>query len=164
LSQAQIALNHLTRSSPFALMLPREMFRDQIESLDEALALAANGNAAIATALANEEAARQDRKVQTAQFSPVLNFELTSTKSRNSGGLMGWRSDLRAMFVLNLPLFSGGADHYRKRAALAREQQFELERREAQQQARQNLLILYNGLAAAQQKIDSLNKQISAQA
>ncbi|MCW5655257.1 TolC family protein [Hydrogenophaga sp.] len=164
LTQAGLSLRRLTGVAPHAVVLPDAEDAPGIASLEDALTLVSSGNAAVVTAMANEETAREERRAQLARFSPTVKFELSNSKSKNSGGIMGWKEDKRAMVILSMPLFSGGGDYFRQRAALARQEQYAFERQEAERSARHGLEVAFNGLTLARQKIDSLRHQAQAQA
>uniref|UniRef100_UPI000D3D64E1 TolC family protein n=1 Tax=unclassified Variovorax TaxID=663243 RepID=UPI000D3D64E1 len=162
-NQANITLARLTGSNAAAVMLPGVGSLPSLGAVDEAVALIAQGNPAVATARANEEAARHERQGALANFSPVVKLELSDTKVLNAGGTAGWKRDQRTMVVMTMPLLSGGSDYFRQRAFLAKEEQYEAERLQAERTARQNLQIAFSGLATARQKIESLRQQRQAQ-
>lgn len=163
LNMAAISLSRLTGGSAAALQLPTAADMPAIGTLEEALAEVGLSNAAVLTAQANQAAAKYERQAKLAKFSPVVRFELSSNKVKNSGGIPGWKEDRRAMFVMTMPLFSGGADYFGQRAALAKEQQHEFERLEAERVAEQSLQIAFSGLESARQKLESLSHQLTAQ-
>lgn len=163
LNQANISLSRLTRSAATSLQLPTASDVQAIGSLDDALADIKISNPAVLTARANQAAAKEERRGQLAKFAPVVRFELSDNRVKNSGGIEGWKDDRRAMVVMTMPLFSGGADFFRQRAALAKEQQYEHERLEAERSAQQSLQIAFSGLSFARQKLDSLRQQSVAQ-
>ncbi|MFJ2712355.1 TolC family protein [Pseudomonas sp. NPDC087346] len=163
-NQANINLSRLTGSMPRALRLPALADLKPLGTLEGALALVSDGNPAVRTARENEEAARQERRKYQGRFVPAIKLELSSNRVANAGGLEGWREERAAMVVLTLPLFSGGADYYRQRASLAKQQGYEYERLDAEREAQRNLQVAFSGLASSRDKINSLRQQAQAQA
>jgi len=163
-NQANITLSRITGSMPRSLVLPTLAEAQPVGTLEDALSLVSTGNPAVLTARENEEAARQERRKYQAHFLPVIKFELSRNNVANSGGIEGWRDDQLAAVVLTMPLFSGGADYFKQRASLAKQQGYEYDRMDAERDARRNLQIAFSGLAAAREKIMSLRQQAQAQA
>lgn len=163
-NQANINLSRLTGSMPHALKLPMLADAQPVGTLEDALNLIPAGNPAVLTARENGEAAREERRKYQAHFLPVVKFELSSDKVANDGGVEGWQNDREAAVVLTMPLFSGGADYYKQRASLAKQQEYEYDRMDAEREARRSLQIAFSGLESAHEKINSLRQQAQAQA
>jgi adhesin transport system outer membrane protein len=163
-NQANITLSRLTGTMPQTLELPTLAASRPVGTLEDALALISTGNAAVLTARENEEAARQERRKHQARFTPTVKLELSTNRIANSGGSEGWTRDEKALVVFTLPLFSGGADYFKQRASLAKQQEYEYERLDAEREAARILQIAFSGLSSAREKINSLRKQAQAQA
>lgn len=163
-NQANIALSRLIGSVPYSLKLPALADVRPVGSLEKALSLVSTGNSTVLIARENEEASRQERRKYQSNFLPVVKFELSTNKVSNSGGLEGWRNNQQAAVVMTMPLFSGGADYFKQRASLAKQEQYEYERMDAEREAQRNLQIAFSGLASAREKIISLRQQAKIQA
>lgn len=156
---ASAAFRELTGATATRLEIPDAGRAGALPALEHAIDEASRTNPDVLTARANLRATAEERDAARARFLPQVTFELSQVRVKNAGGNPGWQDDRRAMLVLAVPLFSGGGDLNRQRAALARERQLDHEVRSAQRQVEQNLSTVYTALGAAATKLDLLRRQ-----
>lgn len=99
---------------------------------------------AILASVENVRSTQFDLDQRRAKYQPRIDFRLSQTDGRNSGGIIGRNSDTVAEFVLNWNLFNGGSDRARTSQFAERLNNARDLRDKTCRDIRQNLAIAYN--------------------
>lgn len=153
----------LTAAAPAALSLLDDAATFDLPADPEtALAQAQAGNAELQAARLDQEAAEAERRGRRGAFLPRLAIEITHLRSTNVSGTEAYQRDTKAMAVLTLPLFSGGADLAQMRAAEAHRNELEARLEGATRRVVQDVETAYANLRAAGERFGSVRDELEA--
>jgi len=132
------------------------------ESADAAVDLMPSHSPRLAQAVEDRRSLDKQRDSQTGNFFPKIGIMVQGNYKYDVQGSTGRADDARAMVTMTYRLFNGGADLATRRRIDARLRQadYELDRR--RREVEQDLRIDYNALAAAREKIATINAEIDS--
>ena len=164
LDQAVITFSRLTGIVPAKVRIPDWLGASLPESLSEAIEIAMNNNTDIASARANQEAARFERKGVVGRFLPRFSLEHSQSRIENANGAIGWQNNQSTMFVISMPFLSGGADYQQKRAIDAKQEGARFDLLEAERGVLETLSISYSSLRTAEARLAVSRGELEANA
>lgn len=152
----------LSSVTPFGLALDAPLALDVPVDADAAMAAADEGNADLLSARLEQRAAEAERLGNRAAFLPRVAVELTVSQTRNAAGTEAFQRDGKAMLVMTLPLFNGGADYARMRASEAHRNELEARAEGVRRRVLQDLETSYSNLVAAAERFSSVRDELEA--
>jgi adhesin transport system outer membrane protein len=130
----------------------------------EALAAMRDRNDDLLAARADLRAAEADVAVREARFLPRVELEISHLRSLNAGGLPARFQDTRALAVMTLPLWAGGADLALRRQALARVDEASARLRSVELRLTQELETAYSDLQSGAERYRSIRAELASNA
>ncbi len=144
------------------LVLPFDADLPIPDQVDEAVAAAAINSPILAAATEETRAREKDVRAARASFFPRVTLEVEGTANHNLGGIAGPNNEAKAMVVLNLNIFQGGAKSARSDAAKARLSEARLQESVARRNVELNVRSSYAAFMTARERIPILESHVDS--
>lgn len=162
LRQAEAAYLEAVGEPADTLVLPLDPDLAIPAQVDEAIAIASENNPTLAAAAMESRARSKDAEASRAPFFPRVTFEVEGSRSQNLGGIAGPNNEAKAMVVVNLNIFQGGAKSARSDAAKARLSEARLRASETRRNVEQNVRNSYAAFVTTQEQIPILESHVDS--
>ena len=158
-AQAQMAISRAAyervTGQPAATLQDPSALPGLPDNLADAAELAYRYNPQLLSAQYGEDAARQGVRVARGAMRPEVSLQASASSARDSNFTGDVRDSTQVSARVSMPIFTGGLNGSRVRAALASEEQARFQVREARRQVTEGVAIAWNGYVASLAVIES---------
>jgi adhesin transport system outer membrane protein len=131
------------------------------QNVDEAIALALDGNPGVNAAVKTVSARKYDLETAESPFWPNVSLEFTQTRTKNAGGVRNSSTHgLTAFAVLRYNAFRGGRDKARRQRAIEQISQATHDEASARRQVEEQMRLDYNSFEVARRRIPLLEQRV----
>lgn len=130
------------------------------QSMDEAIAMALDGNPGVNSAVKTVSARMVDLETVTSPYWPNLTLEATHSRAFNTAGIRAFDDETTALAVLRYNLFRGGADKARRSRARELISQATSLEAEAKRAVEEQMRVDYNAYEVAKKSVPLLEERV----